>query len=78
MVKRAAKTRTEVPTLGELRVGENGVMQGRIKGACGCDTWFEVCVAARDEGGVFHRLVGLSDAKARGKSGAESEPAGAP
>lgn len=72
MVKRSAKTRTEVPTLGKIRKDVDGVVRGKITGACGCVTHFEVCTTEYDENGLMRRLVGLSDAKARGKSVAES------
>ena len=67
MVKRAAKTRTEVPTLGEMRVHPDAVLRGQIKGACGCQTWFEAREQS-DENGTYLRLYGLSDAKPSKKS----------
>ena len=73
MAKRIAKTAREVPTLGELRCDQDGVFSGKITGACGCVTWFEARGEhTEDEDGPFYRLVGLSDAKPRGKSVAES------
>lgn len=76
MVKRVAKTRTEVPTIGALRREPDGAIRGWIKGACGCMTHFEASAESDDTG--HHRLVGLSDAKSPRKSGAESGPEDAP